>query len=247
MNPQPTPIVQNKSATYYSEDDLRSIRSHPVRVIVSFVLDLLADNGINYRAKIRNPKRVQVIKIRSIDTSSEIAIIVPSDDPKKFSVRFHEHTDRYCTTTPSRIVIRKVDFDCDSVDAKSLENFMTTHVLKWLTPRVDNLKPAPVHMLVLEDTPVCPSPLVAIGFVVEHASITTENGNLVATISNKGRHITRVNRRVPDIVADNTRETLIGRIYVEFFNGEYLFMSERIFEQQFSFFREGMIDTSVKH
>lgn len=239
----------NPAATYWSHDDLKEIQSPPVKVIVKFILDKLTELNISNRARVRSPDRVQVIKIRSIETSNEIAIVVPKHRNDVFQVRFYQHGDRYTTTTPSRVVIRKVDFTIDKVsDPLALGEFIEREIISWLTPSQNNVKPPLVPMLVLEDVNECPSSLVAIGFVVRHAALQAgPDGVLTATIANNNRQITRTARVVPEVILSNTRETLVGRIYVEFANGDYLFMTEKIFRQQFQFFRAGMVDTSVSH
>lgn len=237
------------AATYWSQDDLNEITNPRVRVVVSYILDNLTKRGISYRARVRTPARAQVIKIRSIETSSEIVIVVPQSRTDHFEVRFYQHGDRYRTTTPSRLVIRKVDIDTRKItDYDSLGQFIDNDVVAWLVPNRGNLKAPLVPMLVLENVNVCPSSLVAIGFVVEHASVKAGvDGTLTATISNYQRKIVRTERTIPDVVLTNSNESLVGRIYVEFANGDYLFMTEKIFHQQFKFFREGMVDTSVRH
>ncbi len=246
---QPSTDKFQMPATYCSQDDLEQIHSPPVQVVVKYILDNLTERNVSYRARVRTPDRVQVIKIRSIQTSSEIAIVVPLHRNDLFQVRFIEHGDRYTTTTPSRIVIRKVDFDVrKGSDHKNLSDFIDKEIITWLVPNGKNVKPPPVPMLVLEDVDVCPSSLVAIGFVVEHATMTAgADGALTATVSNKHRKITRTDRTLPDVVLSNTHETLVGRVYVEFSNGDYLFMTDKIFRQQFQFFRAGMVDMSVRH
>lgn len=246
MQSQPT---HPASATYWSQDDLNEITNPRVRVVVNYILENLAKRGISYRARVRSPQRAQVIKIRSIETSSEIVIVVPQNRSDNFEVRFYQHGDRYRTTTPSRLVIRKVDFDTKKIsDYDSLGRFIDNEVVAWLVPTGANLKAPLVPMLVLENENECPSPLVAIGFVVEHATMqASADGTLTATISNNRRKIVRANRTIPEVVLSNSNESLVGRIYVEFANGDYLFMTDKIFNQQFQFFRAGMVDMSVRH
>lgn len=242
--PAPSP---HSSAAYHSDADLDLIESAPVLVVVKHILAKLVQRGVSYRARVRKPEKVQIVKIRSIETSSEIKIVVPSRHQNSFSIRFVEHADRYTTTTPSCIVVRKVDIDCKTTDSNNLAAFLEKEVIPWLEPRESNLKPSLAPMLVLEDTEVCPSPLVAIGFVVEHASLKAEAGSMTATVASRGRKIVREGRKLPDVVLSNNRESLVGRIYVEFHNGDYLFMTTKVFAQQFQFFRSGMIDTSIRH
>lgn len=239
--------MTNTSAAYWSETDLNLITNGTVKVIVNYILEKLSRANISYRARVRSPERIQVIKIRSIETSSEIVILIPNNQDDTFEIRFIDHADRYTTTTPSRIVIRRSDFKYRGIDPTQLCEYIDENVLTWLAPRQDNLKPSQVPMLVLENTPVCPSSLVAIGFVIEHANIVSSNGDLTATISNRDKTIVRSGRVLPGVVLSNRKENLTGRIYVEFYNGDYLFMTEKVFVQQFRFFRAGMVDMSIKH
>lgn len=224
-------------ATYNASAMFNEIDNATLRRLIRTLINDIEANKIAYRCRVRNPEKVQVVKIRSILTSNEVFFTTQRRQPSMIGLRFYRYVDRYGTTDVVRQVVRQISFDLNNTSFETIEQFLKTEVLDWLYPNGNNLKAPLTRFMLQRDAQAAHSMHMGMGFQIASAGISSESGKSVMNITNsKGT----VKRSLPleELSGANNLRTIVGRYYVEFHNKKWLVLSEAIFNQQFAFVGE---------
>lgn len=226
----PTPASPyNTPATYNVGEE---IFNQHLKFVSEILCEELEDNQIAQRHRVRKTHTVEIVKHRSIETSNEVFFLSSFQEPHLILVRFIKHMDRFYVTTNVRNVMRQVSFDMRVTSRQALEDFILTDALNWLTPNASNVRYPNVMFLAVEDQDKPTSELTAACFKIANARVTTHPNGPVVELTNAQKTVTkRVSTRMLEV--RNSLSSLVGRFYVEFFNGQHVILNQTNFYQQF--------------
>lgn len=231
----PTPSNPNSAiAAYNNYGANEEIRNRHLISVSGILSDALVDNHIAQRRRVRVSSKVEIVKLRALETTNEIFFMVNHHHSHVLSVRFLKHTDRFYSTTSLRTVERQVSFDMNETDPKDLNKFILSDVLAWLTPGQANVRHPGTLFIALDNQLEPKSALTAGSFVIATARVSTSSGEPCVELANADGSIKKsVSTRA--VETHTMLSALSGRHYVEFFNGEYAILTPSVFKQQFSY------------
>lgn len=220
------------AASYNTTGGEPEVENKQLAFVSGILSDALADHHIAQRRRVRSTPKVEIVKLRAIETSHEVLFLTSKSQPSVLLIRFLEHVDRFYSTQTLRTVIRQVSFDMAATSTENLKEFIREEVFDWLKPNQQNVRHPGTLFLVAENQAKPTSALVGSTFTIHHARVMTIAGDPFMEISNADRSIVKqVSTRL--VEAHIGLSSMVGRHYVEFFNGDYLVLTDFIFRQQF--------------
>lgn len=218
----------------YNNGIVELIDSPQLKTIVDNLLQALNKTNIAYRCRVRNPEKIQVVKIRSIMTSSELFFTVPHLEHKNIILRFYQYVDRFKTTSVVRQVVRQVNFDLTKSSIDEVVKLIQNEGVAWLMPTSKNLKPPQVKLYTIHPNQGEPKSYLPVGFEIKRVKVLSSGSTTELEVYSADD---KIYRRVPYSKV-STRlgmnlEDFIGRYFVDFHNQDFLILSEPIFNQQF--------------
>lgn len=224
--------VTQMSAVYNTQGGELEVENKQLAFVSGILSDAMADHHIAQRRRVRSTPKVEIVKLRAIETSHEILFLTSKRQPQMLLIRFHKHMDRFYNTRSLRMVMRQVSFDMSISSTADIMAFIRGEVFDWLKPSQDNVRHPGTLFLAMENQDKPTSALIAATFTVAHARIVTKEGEPFMEVANADKSVVKlVSTRL--VEAHISLPDMLGRHYVEFFNGEYVILTSFIFNQQF--------------
>lgn len=227
-------ILADYAPANYHNRATELIHDPRFKKVITAVIDKIKEELIPHRCRVREAEKVMVVKIRSVTTCNELFFIKSKDPSKDVTLRFYRYADRYNTTTSVRQLMCQIDFDLNTGSVDEMIEVVLKEGLAWLYPSASNLKAPRTKQLVSSNIKGKPSKFLPLAYRIGSATASSSKEGLFVRIED-GRaahqHLIPMERINKSLDITN----LIGRYYVEFYNGEFLILTDPVFFQQFTF------------
>lgn len=224
--------VPHTSAAYNMQRSEPEVQNKQLAFLSGILSDLLTDHHIAQRRRVRPTPIVEIVKLRAIETSHEILFLTSKKQPNVLLIRFLKHVDRFYSTASLRMVMRQVSIDMAATSTNDITAFIQGDAFEWLKPNHENVRHPGTLFLAVENQDKPTSALTASTFKVAHARVLTVNNEPFMEVANADKSIVKLvsTRLIEKHIA---LPDMLGRHYVEFFNGDYVILTSFIFNQQF--------------